>query len=241
MRPTLDDDIVADEAVTRALTAEPGEGVDLPPKPLLRGWSHVVAFFSFTVLGVIMVATAEATGRQRATLLIYLIGTLLMLGVSALYHRLPWRPAALARMRKLDHSTIFLAIAGAYTPIMITALGGWRQPAVLVIAWVGAVVGITLQWVPLHVPRALFTAVYVIVGWSASIAFPQLLDSLGGAGFGLLLGGGGLYTVGAVVYAAKWPNPWPRVFGFHEVFHMFTIGGAGCHLAAIAFVVVPKF
>jgi hemolysin III len=95
--------------------------------------------------------------------------------------------------------------------------------------------------VPLHVPRAAFTAVYVIVGWCSSLAFGQLLHNLGGLGFGLLLGGGILYTLGAVVYAAKWPDPWPRVFGFHEVFHLFTIAGAGCHLATIAFVVVPKF
>lgn len=241
MRSTLDDDVVADEAAARALTAEPGPGEHLPPKPLLRGWSHVVAFVAVTALGVVMTATADANGRQRATLLVYLVGTLLMLGVSALYHRLPWRPAARARMRKLDHSTIFLAIAGAYTPVMDTALHGWQRPTVLVIAWSGTAVGIALQWVPVHVPRALFTAVYVVVGWCAALAFPQLLDGLGGVGFGLVLGGGGLYTLGAIVYAAKWPDPWPRVFGFHEVFHLFTIAGAGCHLAAIAFVVVPKF
>ncbi len=241
MRSTLDDDTVADAAAAHALTAEPGHGEALPPKPLLRGWSHTVAFAAFCALGVVMVATADADSSQRATLLIYLIGTLAMLGVSALYHRLPWRPAARARIRKLDHSTIFLAISGAYTPIMVTALDGWQRPTILVIAWVGAVIGITLQWIPVHVPRALFTAVYVVVGWCAALAFPQLLHGLGGAGFGLILGGGGLYTLGAVVYAAKRPDPWPTVFGFHEVFHLLTIAGAGCHLAAIAFVVVPKF
>lgn len=241
MPSTLDDDVVADAAAAHALTAEPGHGEALPPKPLLRGWSHTVAFVVFCALGVVMVATADADGTQRATLLVYLVGTLAMLGVSALYHRLPWRPVARARIRKLDHSTIFLAIAGAYTPVMATALEGWQRPTVLSIAWGGTVVGITLQWVPLHVPRALFTAVYVVVGWCAALAFPQLLDGLGGVGFGLVLGGGGLYTIGAIVYAAKWPDPWPTVFGFHEVFHLLTIGGAGCHLAAIAFEVVPRF
>ena len=142
-------------------------------------------------------------------------------------------------MRRLDHSAIFLAIAGAYTPIMAVALDGWQKGVVLCAAWGGAIVGMTLEWLPFEVPRPLFTAVYVIVGWSAAVAFPQLYRHLGGAGFGLVLGGGLLYTLGAVVYALKRPNPWPRVFGFHEIFHLFTIAGAGCHLAAIAFYVVP--
>jgi len=238
---TLDDDVVADDAVARALIADPAHDHDLPPKPLLRGWSHVVAFVAVTTLGTIMVALAEASGSQRAWLLIYLVGTLLMLGVSSLYHRMPWSPRARAIIRKLDHSTIFLAIAGAYTPVMAVALSGWRLPTVLAVAWGGAAVGITLQWLPLHVPRAAFTAVYVVVGWCCALGFTQLMHVLGGLGFGLLLGGGCMYTIGAIVYAAKWPDPWPRVFGFHEVFHMFTIAGAGCHLATIAFVVVPKF
>ena len=122
---------------------------------------------------------------------------------------------------------------------MAVALTGWQKVVVLSAAWGGAIVGMTLEWVPLKVPRPLFTAVYVIVGWSASLAFPQLYHHLGGAGFGLVLGGGLLYTLGALVYALKRPDPWPTVFGFHELFHLFTIAGAGCHLAAIVFYVVP--
>ncbi len=214
--------------------------LDIPPtKPLLRGWSHVVAFAAVAVLSVIMVALAEASGGQRVVLLVYVAGTLSMFGVSALYHRIRWQPHALSVMKRLDHSTIFLAIAGAYTPVAAFGLEGWERPAVLTTAWVGAAVGVTLEWLPVHVPRPLFTAVYVIVGWSASMALPQLYDGLGPVGFGLVLGGGLAYTLGAVVYAAKRPDPWPRVFGFHEVFHLFTVVGAGCHLAAIAFVVVP--
>ena len=214
--------------------------LDIPPtKPLLRGWSHVVAFAAVAVLSVIMVALAEASGGQRVVLLVYVAGTLSMFGVSALYHRIRWQPHALSVMTRLDHSTIFLAIAGAYTPVAAFGLEGWERPAVLTTAWVGAAVGVTLEWLPVHVPRPLFTAVYVIVGWSASMALPQLYDGLGPVGFGLELGGGLAYTLGAVVYAAKRPDPWPRVFGFHEVFHLFTVVGAGCHLAAIAFVVVP--
>lgn len=236
----LDEDAILDVVAERALTVDPN-GPGLPPKPLLRGWSHVVAFCAVTVLGTTMIAVADTDGRERAWLLIYLVGTLTMLGVSSLYHRLHWTPAARAVIRKLDHSAIFLAIAGAYTPVMAVALSGWRLPTVLVTAWGGAAIGMALQWVPIHVPRAAFTAVYIIVGWCSALAFGQLLHVLGGLGFGLLLGCGCLYTIGAIVYAAKWPDPWPRVFGFHEVFHLLTIGGAACHLATIAFVVVPKF
>jgi hemolysin III len=210
-----------------------------PAKPVLRGWSHVVAFGAVAVLSVIMVAVAEASAGERWILLIYVAGTLAMFGVSALYHRVRWQPRAHAVMKRLDHSTIFLAIAGAYTPVAAFGLEGWQRPAVLVTVWVGAAVGVTLEWLPYEVPRPLFTAVYVIVGWSASVALPQLYSGLGAVGFGLVLGGGVAYTVGAVVYALKRPDPWPRVFGFHEVFHLFTIVGAGCHLAAMAFVVVP--
>jgi hemolysin III len=211
----------------------------LPVKPLLRGWSHVVAFVVIATLGLVLLVTADASASRRVWLLIYVVGTLTMFGVSALYHRGRWQPTARAVMRRLDHSAIFLAIAGAYTPIMATALHGWQKPTVMITVWGGAIVGLTLEWLPWRVPRPLFTAIYVIVGWSAALAFGQLYDRLGAAGFLLVLGGGLLYTVGAVVYALKRPDPWPTVFGFHEVFHAFTVAGAGCHMAAIAFYVVP--
>jgi hemolysin III len=220
---------------------DPTNASTVPFKPLLRGWSHVVSFFVVAVLGIVMVVRADASPRQRVWLVVYLAGTLSMLGVSSLYHRLGWSDAARARMRRLDHSTIFLAIAGAYTPVVATVVTGWQRPTVLILAWAGAFIGIALQWLPVHVPRAVFTAIYVVVGWCASLAFAQLVRGLGGVGFGLLLGGGIAYTVGAVVYAAKRPDPWPQVFGYHEVFHALTIAGAACHLAMIAFTVIPKF
>jgi hemolysin III len=210
------------------------------PKPLLRGWSHVVGFAAVAALGGVTIAVADASAGQRLLLVIYLFGVLSMFGVSALYHRGRWQPAALRRMQRLDHSTIFLAIAGSYTPIAATCLAGWHRPAVLATVWGGAAFGISLQWLPVKVPRALFTAVYVIVGWSMGLALPQLFRGIGGLGFGLVLGGGLAYTLGAVIYATKRPDPWPRVFGFHEVFHMLTVAGAGLHLSAIAFAVLPR-
>ena len=209
-------------------------------KPLFRGWSHVVSFVAVAVLGTVMISLSDGSSGDRLTLVIYVFGTLAMFGVSSLYHRVPWRPAAHAVWRRLDHSTIFLAIAGAYTPISAACLSGWQRPTVLVVAWAGALVGITLQWLPVHVPRAVFTAVYVVVGWASAIAFPQLYRGIGAVGFWLVLAGGVAYTLGAVVYGLKRPDPWPRVFGYHEVFHVLTVIGAGLHLAAIAFIVAPK-
>ena len=210
-------------------------------KPLLRGWSHVAAFATVIALGSWLIAEAAGTARGPALMVVYVAGTGAMFGVSSLYHRLPWQPMTRAVMSKLDHCTIFLAIAGAYTPIAVVALDGWHRPSVLWTAWIGAAVGIALQWVPFHLPRWAFAAVYVVVGWAAAPSFAELYSGLGVLGFMLVLGGGLAYTVGALVYARKRPDPWPRVFGFHEVFHVCTIIGAGLHFAAMAIVVVPKF
>jgi len=210
-----------------------------PPRPLLRGWSHVLGFFAVAALGGVLIGLAPGAG-VRVTMIIYTAGVATMLGVSALYHRLSWSPERLAFMRRLDHSTIFLAISGSYTPIAVIALSGWQRSTVLALAWGGTVLGITLQWLPIHVPRWLSTAVYAVVGWVAVLALPQLWESLGPLGFSLVFGGGLAYTLGAVVYALKWPDPWPTVFGYHEVFHMFTLIGAGLHMAAIAFTVMRQ-
>ena len=219
----------------------PGADSDVPAivKPLLRGWSHAVSFVVVLILGLLLLALTSAARGGRLALVVYLLGLLAMFGVSAMYHRGHWSPKALARWRKLDHSTIFLAIAGTYTPVAIVGLDGWRRATVLVVVWSGAALGIALQWIPVHVPRALSTAVYVVVGWSISIALPQVFQGIGAVGFVLILAGGLAYTAGAVVYALKRPDPWPAVFGYHEVFHLLTVVGAGLQLAAVAFIVSP--
>ena len=229
------------------LDADPDVDPDVSPmtsalvvKPLLRGWLHAGSFIIVGVLGMFMLALTDISPRNRLTILIYLLGTLAMFGVSALYHRGRWTAPQTAIWRRLDHSTIFLAIAGAYTPVCVAALTGWHRSATLATAWGGAVVGIALQWLPVKVPRALFTVVYVIVGWSVLPSIVQIFHGLGVVGFSLLIGGGLAYTGGAIVYAAKRPDPWPRVFGYHEVFHLLTVVGAGLHLATIGFVVLAK-
>ncbi len=203
----------------------------MPQKPLLRGWSHVGALVVAAALGGVEIGLSPGNGA-RAAVIIYVIGLCTMLGVSSLYHRLRWQPVALSRMRRLDHSTIFLAIAGSYTPIAALA--------VLATVWGGAIVGMTLQWLPIDVPRWAGTAVYAVVGWAALINMPALYHGLGPVGFGLMMGGGVAYTAGAVVYALKKPDPWPTVFGYHEVFHAFTVIGAGLHIATIGLVVLPR-
>jgi hemolysin III len=163
-----------------------------------------------------------------------------MFGTSALYHRGRWSERHLRTWRRLDHSTIFLAIAGAYTPIAIIGLDQSARRIILSVCWTGAVIGIGLQWVRVALPRALFTAVYIVVGWSIVPFVSQLNTRLGTLGLLMIVGGGLAYTLGAVVYAMKRPDPWPTVFGYHEVFHLMTVIGAGLHLATVALVVTPK-
>ena len=209
-------------------------------KPLLRGWLHVGSFLIVGILGMIMLVSSDAPRGRRLTLVVYLLGTLAMLGTSALYHRGRWTERELRIWQRLDHSMIFLAIAGAYTPVTVVGLESGTRNLVLVVSWAGAVIGIALQWLPITMVRALTAAIYVLVGWSVVPFSAQLDARLGTVGLCLLLGGGVAYTLGAVVYALKRPDPWPKVFGYHEVFHLMTVIGAGLHLATISFVVIPR-
>ena len=229
------------EPVTEPVTGSFIEGLEVPAtKPALRGWLHVAAFVAVLALGSVLIADAVGSERGPATMIIYVLGTTAMFGVSSAYHRLRWTTSSRALMSKLDHCTIFLAIAGAYTPIAVVALDGWQETSVLLTVWIGTVIGITLQWLPFDLPRWAFAAVYVVVGWAALPSITSWYTGLGPLGFCLVIGGGIAYTLGAVVYAVKRPDPWPRIFGFHEVFHSFTIVGAGLHFAVMAAVVIPK-
>ena len=209
-------------------------------KPLMRGWLHLGSFFTFLLLGLLTLALNDASRRHRLALVLYLLGTLAMFGTSALYHRGRWSEPQRRTWGRLDHSTIFLAIAGAYTPIAVVGLDQSARRVILIVCWTGAVIGIDLQWMPMAIPRALFTTVYIAVGWSIVPFVSQLRTHLGTLGLSMIIGGGLAYTLGAVVYAMKRPDPWPTVFGYHEVFHLMTVIGAGVHLATVAFVVMPK-
>jgi hemolysin III len=211
---------------------------DLLPKPRYRGATHLWAFVVAVPMGVLLACFSPSAGA-RAAAIIYAVGVCAMLGTSAAFHRLEWTPARHRLMGRFDHSAIFLAIAGTYTPVALISLDGAPRALVGAIVWGGGLVGIALQWTPFTAPRWLFTLLYVLVGWAAFLVLPQLYASIGALGVGLLLAGGLSYTAGAVVYALRWPDPWPETFGFHEVFHVFVVLGAALQLSAIAFVVLP--
>jgi hemolysin III len=209
-----------------------------PVKPRLRGVFHQVAFFVSMVSGVVLIVVAPTLG-SKLIMAVYALSISTLFGVSALFHRHTWGPVGRRRMRRADHSTIFIAIAGSYTAVAGIALGGWARTTVLCIVWGGAVVGITLRQVWLDAPKWVIALPYVVVGWAAVAVLPQLERALGPEGFALLLVGGLAYSAGAVVYAVKRPNPVPGVLGYHEVFHACTIVGAVFHFIVIAWFVLP--
>src|SRR5262249_34565522 len=153
--------------------------------------------------------------------------------VSALYHIGNWSPAVRARLRGLDHANIYVLIAGTYTPLCANALVGWIRPALLGLIWVLAAIGVGLAAFALRAPRWVGAALYVAVGWVAVFVLPAFSAVLPPIALGVILLGGVLYTVGAAVYARKWPDPFPRVFGFHEVFHLFVVAGGVAFCAAV--------
>jgi len=208
-------------------------------RPLLRGWLHLGALIAVVAGGPFLIARAPA-GGPRAAVVVYVLSLAALFGVSAAFHRIRWNPAARRRMRRADHTTIFVGIAGTYTAVAVLVLRGWAEVVVLVLVWVGGAVGIAARQVWLDAPKWAVALPYVVTGWCALAVVPQLVRGLGGGGFALVLAGGVCYTVGAACYAAKRPNPAPGVFGYHEVFHAFTVAGAGLHVAAIAFFALPR-
>ena len=208
-------------------------------KPRLRGVTHQWAFIVAVLLGAALVIAAP---RGEATLAagIYAASVAALFGTSALYHRVTWSSAAARRwMRRLDHSMIFFLIAGTYTPFALLALDGTLATVILVVVWAGALGGIVLKLAWIDAPKGLIAGVYVALGWVAVAAFPQLYEGLGITATAMVAGGGLLYTLGALVYATQRPDPVPRVFGYHEVFHLLVIFAAALQYAVVAFWVVP--
>ncbi|MBW8059289.1 MAG: hemolysin III family protein [Solirubrobacterales bacterium] len=218
------------EAATEAIAAV---------KPRLRGVSHEWAFFVSLFLGAALIYAAE-TPRATLAVAIYAVSLSALLGTSALYHRVNWRRPHIRRwMRRLDHSMIFFFIAGTYTPFALLVLNGPLADAILAVVWIGAIAGAAVEMVWSEHPKWVAALIYVSLGWVAAIAFPGLWGEMGVAGTLLVAVGGLLYTVGAVVYATQRPDPNPRVFGYHEVFHLFVILAAAAHFTAVAFFALP--
>ena len=223
---------------TAPTPAQPAEAIAAAVaelKPRLRGWLHAYAAAISIASGVALIAVAAALrgGPAAASTSIYAATVTLLFGTSAIYHRLNWSPRAHAVMRRLDHSMIFVFIAGTYTPIAALTLPNSSALAVLVVVWTGALFGVGLQTAWPTAPRWLSVPCYIALGWVAVFILPDLLHNGGVAAFTLIVAGGLIYTVGAVVYGVKRPNPYPGTFGFHEVFHACTLLAALCHYVAI--------
>ncbi|HEX7308248.1 PAQR family membrane homeostasis protein TrhA [Lentzea sp.] len=212
----------------------------IPPqpglRPRLRGWLHLWSFIASVATGATLIALAASTVSARAALAtsVYGLTVLGLFGVSALYHRVTWTSERVRTwMKRLDHSMIFVFIAGTYTPFALLAMNPSTGSTVLWVVWIGALLGVTLKLAWPHAPRWLGVPIYIALGWVAVFVLPELLHHAGVAALVLLLVGGALYTVGAVFYATRWPNPWPQVFGYHEFFHAATVVAAICHYIAI--------
>ena len=207
-------------------------------KTRLRGVFHHYAFYVAVAAGTVLVALSDS-GRELVATWIYAAALAAMFGVSALYHRVNWRSTRVrAWMRRLDHSTILLLIAGTYTPFALLAFEGTVADVILIAVWAGAALGLVLNLAWIDAPKALVTSVFLVLGWVGVVAIPELF-AVGVAPAVLVFVGGGLYTLGALAYALKRPNPVPAVFGYHEIFHLFVIGAAVAHFVAIAAFVAP--
>lgn len=210
--------------------------VEAVVKPLLRGWLHVVCFFLAIPAGAFVISLADST-RGRIGASVYAVGLVALFGVSGFYHRGRWSPLWRNRMRRLDHATIFVMTAGTYTPVCLLVLDGWVATTMLVAAWSAAVAGAALAWTTGRRTAVIRSALYIALGWGILAAAPQLVANLTTTELVLIAVGGVLFTVGAITLATHWPDPVPGVFGHHEVWHVFVVVAAACHLIAIGSVV----
>ena len=202
-------------------------------KPLLRGVSHQIGFGVALVAGVLLIS--RAPGRREAIgLFAYCASLCVLLGTSALYHRPMWSPSRRALLRRFDHAAIFVLIAGTYTPMCMFALPSERGAPMLWLVWIAATAGVAQSVFWIHAPRWLSTAIYLAFGWIGVVHFRQLAAAMGWRGVSLFFLGGLLYSVGAIAYALRRPDPWPKVFGYHEIFHLLVIAASVLHFVVIA-------
>ncbi len=211
---------------------DPMSAVLTPPKPRLRGWFHEVAFFVSIPAGATLIFLARGA-EARTAAIVYSLSLTAVFGASAAYHRIHWSEVGLRRMKRLDHSMIFLLIAGSYTPVSLLVLHGAWSVVMLSIAWSGAAVGVTLKLTKIDELHGLTGFLYIALGWLAVFALPQILHAVGAGPLVLMVIGGLLYTGGSIVLLRKRPDPSPKTFGYHEVWHSMMTGAAACHWAMI--------
>jgi hemolysin III len=198
---------------------------------------HLYAFFVSLALGSLLVSFAPA-GRPTLAAAVFAGAVAAMFGASALHHRVIWQQRGYRWSRRIDHAGVYLTIAGTYTPFCLLVLHGAWSIVVLAIAWTGAAAAILLKFVWVDAPKWLAAAIAIALGWVAVVTFPQLLDGVGWAAVALVLAGGVLYTAGGVVYALRRPDPFPAVFGYHEVFHVLVVAAVALQYSAVAFWVI---
>jgi len=205
------------------------------PKPLMRGWLHLAMTPIALVAGIVLIVLAPTvTGRIGGA--VWLLAAVELFGVSAAYHRGHWGPRTEAMLRRLDHANIFVFIAASYTPLALMLLSPSSATMLLWIIWPTALLGVFFNLVWLESPRWLHTALYLLMGWAALGWVGEFWANASLSVFLLISLGGFIYSAGAVVYALRKPDPWPRVFGYHEIFHSCTIVAAICHFVAIAMI-----
>lgn len=227
-----------------ASSADPGPGGPAHPdhtggiaKPVARGWIHTVMAPLAVVVGVLLIVLAPTVGA-RVAVGIFAVSTVVLFATSAVYHRGTWSPRWFAILRRADHSNIFLVIAGTYTPLAVVLLPPRTATVLLAVIWGGAVAGIGARVFWLNAPRWFYVPVYVALGWVAVWFLPTFWTASSPAVVWLIIAGGLGYTLGALAYGFKWPDPSPRYFGYHEIFHVGTVIGYTCHAIAVGLAIV---
>ncbi|MFC0452956.1 PAQR family membrane homeostasis protein TrhA [Rhodococcus jostii] len=213
---------------------------ELPVKPRMRGWIHLWAFGVSVIAGIVLVTVSgiRVSGQAALATAVYSLTVCGVFGVSATYHRIHWNTvSARTWMKRADHSMIFLFIAGSYTPFAVLGLPSDTGRTLLIVVWAGALAGVALKMLWPTAPRWVGVPLYLLLGWAIVPVAPELTHEVGVVPMLLLLIGGILYSVGAILYATKWPNPWPTTFGHHEFFHAATVVAALCHYVAVWLVV----
>ncbi|MDM7855620.1 PAQR family membrane homeostasis protein TrhA [Cellulomonas alba] len=221
-----------DDASTGPL-ARAADTVGQTVKPLLRGWIHA-GISPFVLAASIVLVVLSPTPAAKWSTAVFGLSAVMLFGTSAVYHRGRWSPRVFGVLRRLDHTNIFLIIAGTYTPLAVILLPTHTAKLLLTIVWSGAIVGLLARVFWLGAPRWVYVPVYVALGWVALAFLPQFWHYGSPTIVWLVAAGGLCYTLGAVVYGTKRPNPSPRYFGFHEIFHALTVGGFVCHYVAVS-------
>lgn len=198
-----------------------------PTKPLLRGWLHEICFFLSIPAGLILVAAAP-TVEARVAAAIYSFGVSALYGVSAAYHRGPWTPVGRKRMQRLDHAMIFVLIAATYTPFCLILLDGGASAVILGLIWTAALTGLVLALTGIALKKGIGFVLYIGLGWAAVLGMPQFVHFLSPLQLGLMVAGGVIYTIGAIGLGTRWPDPFPSIFGYHEVWHVMVVVAGLC-------------